>query len=1044
MHSFRVGSTVVSAALVSTLLLGCQTQPQGRSDSGQGGPEEVGRTQNYTLRAVPTPNGVRIDGRLDDWDRSGRIFMSDDLEADPSDRRTAHAMAMYDAQALYLATRVNDPTPLRNTIDPDEQPGRGWRGDCLQVRLRLPGEGAQERIFYLDSWYHRPGEEPALQLWQREPEQRMTDLLEHGGEAAFRVFDSEDGYVQEMKIPWAALGVKDRVAAGFEFGMGLEVVGGRGGDRSSAFRIVDLIAFRGAPTTHFFRYPQRWGTARLMDQGNLEVAEYETFEEQVGGPLAVQPINVAEALIEPFYEGHLSGFESWDIDVCEACDISIRETFITGTQINWQRGTDERPVVRMSRAFDVPLGNLGARYDRLLLHASLPTGSRLRLIADTDAGPRVLEREALEGLNREYTLDLEEAQRITGITLEIHADRDAPAAARLGWLGLQNTDRMDELMAYFHRFDERWQGYLQHPRHRPEFEPHLGVFITSDELAALRERHAAYVAEHGESPLADLREWVMSVTPEETIRQYAGGPGRFGRDRGISQRGLSQRMAEGAVAALILEDAELLRRTARYAMSVAMIEHWDQSHFSTVPGSVHDHRAFFHSKITEGLSIILDAAGELMTPHARKYLLRRIANDGVHWITYNAWRYEYIHRMNQLAWFSDGWMAGYAVMAPEMPRVVPYADLAYQSLADSMSGVILPDGGYEEGPAYFATVVGHGGEGLYYYSRLKDQSLQEVTPEALQETADFAEVIRSTDRDQDFIPFADSWKRFQKNAGAFMAALLPDSAWVSIYRKSSPRDGSFPTAPMAMALEPLIPETGPEPRPFVQLGTMGLTSSTRKLGGHWVKLLLVSNKDKASHNHEDKGSFVLEFAGQTFAADGAQVGYNNPQAELMKHAQRHNMLLPIGLERRPAPTSDVGVMPDAEGDETSFSATMDMSPRWPGIYDKWVRTFASPRPDRLIVTDEYALADDGPGAAGTGAAFRWTTFLPVTVGEDRVTITGDEGVVHLDIPDGCTVGMLELDMPDGEPQRVIAFEKPERSGTIRVVATLEPRDEAAD
>ena len=780
-----------------------------------------------------------------------------------------------------------------------------------------------------------------------------------------------------------------------------------------------------------------------MNQGDLELAEYETYEEQPGGPVAVQPINVAEALIEPFYEGHLSGFEAWRLDACETCDVTVRDPFITGVQINWQRGTDARPVVRMSRSFDVSLDGPAARYDRLLLHASLPAGSRLRLIAETDAGKRVLEQEALEGSQREYTLDLEGAKRITRITLEIHSDKDQPAAARLGWLGLQDTDRMDELMAYFHRFDERWKGYLQHPKHRPSFEPHLGVFLTSDELAALRQRHAAYVAEHGESPLAGIREWALGVTPEETIRQAAGSPGRFGRDRAVGHSGLAQRMANASIAALILEDAELLRHTARYAMSLAMIENWGDSFYEVMPGSVHDHRAFNHSKVTEGLSILLDTAGELMTPHARKYLLRRIANDGVNWITYNAWRYEYIHHMNQLAWFSDGWMAGYAVMATEMPRVRPYADLAYRSLAESMSGIILPDGGYEEGPAYFATVVGHGGEGLYYYSRLTGKTLQEVTPESLQETADFAEVIRSTDRDQDFIPFADSWAHFQNNAGAFMAALLPESAWVSIYRKSSPRAGSFPTAPMAMALEPQIPEAGPETRPFVQLGTMGLTSSTRKLDEHWVKLLVVSNKDKASHNHEDKGSFVLEFAGQTFAADGGQVGYDNPQSSMMKHAQRHNMLLPIGLDHRPAPTNDVGVMPEAEGNETNFSARMDLSPRWTGVYDRWVRTFESPRPDRLVVTDAYALAEDGPGAAGTGVAFRWTTFLPITVGEDRVTITGDRGAVHLDIPDGCTVRIDEFTMPDGEPQRVVAFEKPERTGTIRVAATLELRDDEA-
>jgi hypothetical protein len=41
---------------------------------------------------------------------------------------------------------------------------------------------------------------------------------------------------------------------------------------------------------------------------------------------------------------------------------------------------------------------------------------------------------------------------------------------------------------------------------------------------------------------------------------------------------------------------------------------------------------------------------------------------------------------------------------------------------------------------------------------------------------------------------------------------------------------------------------------------MGLTASTRQFNGNTVKLLVMANVAGASHNHEDKGSFVLEFA----------------------------------------------------------------------------------------------------------------------------------------------------------------------------------------
>ena len=48
-------------------------------------------------------------------------------------------------------------------------------------------------------------------------------------------------------------------------------------------------------------------------------------------------------------------------------------------------------------------------------------------------------------------------------------------------------------------------------------------------------------------------------------------------------------------------------------------------------------------------------------------------------------------------------------------------------------------------------------------------------------------------------------------------------------------------------------------------------------------------KAGAGHNHEDKGSFVLEFAGETFAMDPGTCDYSNPLAEILSHCERHNM-----------------------------------------------------------------------------------------------------------------------------------------------------------
>jgi hypothetical protein len=100
---------------------------------------------------------------------------------------------------------------------------------------------------------------------------------------------------------------------------------------------------------------------------------------------------------------------------------------------------------------------------------------------------------------------------------------------------------------------------------------------------------------------------------------------------------------------------------------------------------------------------------------------------------------------------------------------------------------------------------------------------------------------------------------------------------------------------------------------------------------------------------------VLEFAGDSFAADFGVVDYSNPIVEELKTAQRHNMLAPwsLGLRARPTTPSTPTSARVGGGDETAFRATMDVTAGWEGWFKKWQRTWDSPTPDRLIITDEW-------------------------------------------------------------------------------------------
>jgi hypothetical protein len=222
---------------------------------------------------------------------------------------------------------------------------------------------------------------------------------------------------------------------------------------------------------------------------------------------------------------------------------------------------------------------------------------------------------------------------------------------------------------------------------------------------------------------------------------------------------------------------------------------------------------------------------------------------------------------------------------------------------------------------------------------------------------------------------------------------MPDSHWVTVYRKQLQRAGAAPSL-LSMALTRSIPEKGPDLRPFVDMPATGMTCSVRQLGPEIVKLFLMGNKGGAGHTHEDKGSFILEFAGDSFAMDFGVVDYSNPLVEELKHAQRHNMLTPWSNTDRPGPARPVlaDIRADARGDATSFHAQMHLTPGWEGWFSQWQRTWDSPTPDTLTITDEWAVEK------GEGVIFHWTTPLPMRREGDVIIITGRRGRAEITLP----------------------------------------------
>lgn len=452
-----------------------------------------------------------------------------------------------------------------------------------------------------------------------------------------------------------------------------------------------------------------------------------------------------------------------------------------------------------------------------------------------------------------------------------------------------------------------------------------------------------------------------------------------------------------------------------------------------MPGSTFEHRCFVQSLCAWEISLILDLAGEFFTELGRNYLMRKIAENALAAIQYNIWKHEYLFDCNQLAWFTPGRMLGSCLLERHWPRARNHTEQTYKDVVENINRTILPDGGYVEGPTYFTCIGHHAGLAGYVYAKRSNLNFSSVMPDLLRKTKSFAEAIASTDPSRDVIPICDARDTIDQDTLAIMAYLLPKSRWAEMFRKSVARGGGFPNSMLALALEDKIPYKKVPLIPFVHLPVMGLAASVRKLDSAIVKILMLGNKAGAGHTHEDKGSFVLEFAGEIFAIDPGTCDYSSPYAGILKNCERHNMLVPFGTIERPSPACPIfsDIKLKAYGNIKSFHSSANLTPGWEKYYKKWIRKLYSPSPASITIKDSFELKK------GKGVEFYWNTRLPVSIKNGRFVITGKNGIVTIIPPSNCELRIDTLPLPDGVQNRCV-IKKTGKKGelTVNVALTL--------
>ncbi len=245
-------------------------------------------------------------------------------------------------------------------------------------------------------------------------------------------------------------------------------------------------------------------------------------------PLKPLPYNVAEAMVEPFYDYDLSGFLRWRVQKGPEYGLKVYQNWCT-VNYEWASKPADGLVLHMGRDFNLDCTG----YDVLIVSGVAPEGATFHVLADTDVGELSYAGPPSKEEKEEHRLDLAGATRIHRLTLEVRTDQEGVGHGWLNWVLLEKPERVPLLREAWEGFDTQWSMHLKPESYEPKFEPQHGILINTEELEALRARHDAYIADHGESLFTRMGERRRSLEPERAIMKFAkgGGDNRFNRIR---------------------------------------------------------------------------------------------------------------------------------------------------------------------------------------------------------------------------------------------------------------------------------------------------------------------------------------------------------------------------------------------------------------------------------------------------------------------------------------------------------------------------------
>ncbi len=722
------------------------------------------------------------------------------------------------------------------------------------------------------------------------------------------------------------------------------------------------------------------------------------------------PINEAEAIFAPFFDGGDSDMrtdkacllEEFETRTGEGCAARVGQTWCS-VDVAVDRAPVGVPALTLTSL--TPLDIAG--YDVFRVFACQPPYVRLRITGKVDGRETVITdshvgdggMEEIDGVLAGTTLDT--------FTLEFTLLEARPARVALRWLGLSNRAAQSRLEARQSPYTPDWQycwisdfALPQQTQSQtqsrtqsrtlgtePSPAPALGILFGADELESLREQCLSGSLKPMADTLRRQAQEYMKLEPEKMVGYMVPSADiRWQRVRDNWKTTLYHKMEPLALMGLIDRNPEFSRMAVRMALSVAHCTHWCESPMGVHPGASWHHRSFQETYYAAACALVLDWAGAWFTPHGRQIVQDAIIMKGLPRMESDFKRMEYIRHMNQGIVFSIGRILGLLALIPTYPRYASQLEDAERDLHEMIDAYILDDGVILEGPGYWAHSFFDIVPLYYVLARHHGRSLRDYASEKVRRTGDFALSLLSTlGSGTGYLGINDAHNQgcYPINTVVAFSLMTDRPEWQSLLA-TQVGSGEADVFSLVMAGCSALKLADPSPitdhrllitdHRFTLFPLGGQAASVRRdpdFGA--VHLHLCSGPTYPCHYHEDKGSFILEAAGQALVIDRGVLGYHEAENAFLGRAAAHSLLYPEPLEdgvpfrqpdARPAlPGGKKWGVFDLERaygarlgacieDDGVILLASDNAGAWPdGLFTTNIRRICSPAPTLFLIED---------------------------------------------------------------------------------------------